>query len=86
VAGSEQSLTLAGLRAAACRSGDSVRLGGTSVAAPVVVRAVANQVLHGNSGQDSAAIKAALLALATPRLPSEDATCLGAGRFKSLAD
>lgn len=83
VAGSEESVTLTGLRAAATHSGDSVRLAGTSVAAPVVVRQAVNGVLAAGSGRSSAQVKAALLDLAKEPDAGEPQEHVGRGRFKS---
>lgn len=80
-AGADESLALPGLLAAGTRSAERVRLSGTSVAAPVVLRELVNRVLA--AGMSNNAIKQQLMAKAVPRGPNELASRLGQGRFKS---
>ncbi len=78
-AGADESLTLPGLRAAGTHSADTVRLGGTSVAAAVVTRHAVNEVLsnptYGGQIGDG---------LLHDPAPGEGPGRLGKGRIKSL--
>jgi hypothetical protein len=81
-AGCEQSLTVHGLLAAGTRSGVVVRLGGTSVAAPVVARRLFNEVVAVGPSKTVQQIRNALAV--TPRGPTEGPGRVGRGRIKSL--
>ncbi|MDM0064986.1 S8 family serine peptidase [Variovorax sp. J31P207] len=81
-AGADESLMLAGLRAAATHSADTIRLGGTSIAAAVVTRHVVNEVLSKSTGNSPSQIKAKLTY--APRASSEGPERVGVGRIKSL--
>lgn len=84
IAGSEESTTLPGLRAAGTRSGDTVRLSGTSVAAAVVTRRIANTVLRNPPGQSCTQIKQALAVDLIRDPMMEGPERVGRGRLKSL--
>ncbi|TMH12318.1 MAG: hypothetical protein E6H65_06870 [Betaproteobacteria bacterium] len=75
VAPSDDGIALPGLRAAGNRSGSSSRMDGTSVAAPIVTRLIANALAAtGPAGRvySAAEIKQALRAQATPADPPPD--------------
>ena len=75
MAPSDDGIALPGLRAAGNRSGSSSRMDGTSVAAPIVTRLIANALAAtGPAGRvySAAEIKQALRAQATPADPPPD--------------
>lgn len=82
---SERSRAHAGLRAAGARSGSSVAMGGTSVAAPQITRWIAEQLAAGRPGdRDAAAARAREDEQSRPPSthPRPDPTRGGAGRIK----
>ncbi|NML46301.1 hypothetical protein HHL11_21305 [Ramlibacter sp. G-1-2-2] len=80
---SEESLTEHGLRAAGTRTGDTVRLKGTSVANPVAARRLFNELLNGNP--PPADLQKGLRDKADQRNPyTEGPERVGAGRLRKL--